>query len=75
MLSGIFRMNHHSSHILYNSIFPLHNPILLMSNWRGKLLLNAIRETIFFKPGIFKLSAMITADPHEWDNFALSRSF
>jgi hypothetical protein len=38
-------------------------------------LLNAIRETIFFKPGIFKLSAMITADPHEWDNFALSRSF
>jgi len=66
MLSKIFRMNHYSSHLLYNSILPLHNPILLRSNWRGKLLLNAIRETEFFKPSILKLSAMITADPHCW---------
>jgi len=66
MLSKIFRMmNHHSSHLLSNSIFPLHNPILLRSNWRGKLMLNAIRETVFFKSSILELSAMITVDPHD----------
>jgi hypothetical protein len=65
MLSQIFRMNHHSSHLLQNSVFPLHNPILLRSNWRRKHLLNAIRVTVFFKLSIFKLSTMITMDPHD----------
>jgi hypothetical protein len=37
----------------------------LRSNWRGKLLLNAIRATIFFKPSILELSIMIIADPHD----------